>query len=709
AEAQTLDAKLLEDDSEAEKVAEALRTIDGRIAENREQIATLESTIEHDRERIAELEADLDRYRKTLDSASRRAEGVESQRAETEKNVEEARREHQSLAARVAEEERVQTEMLERLDARRALYEQHRVDHWRAFNEALDLGKQITKLETHLDALDETRRRVAAEVDSLTEQETVVEEEQKRLAAALEQARQEAESASLAAEQAAAVVNDAEADLKRRREELASLREKRSALAERANILAELEERAEGVGPAVQSFLEQWKAGRLACGDHVHGMLADLMDVGLEAATLIDIVLGDKTQAVVVDEIEPLVDAVARGRMPLGGRITFLPIAGDAPDHSGKSTPEGVLGVLGPAVRFIDTSDAVRPLVTRLLGDLWIVENAACAMELRSRFPHLRWITLAGELLDAGGMFQAGPKTAGEGILSRRSMLRSLAEQLTRLDGELKQAGASLEKAETRQQQAREAHEQAALRRRETAQAAAEAERRLNEHQQRYDELRRRLQDARNQLEKTQREHETTAARLQALTAQKAEADRRCDALKKELDRLGDEIATLEEEFKQHAARTTESKVRLAKCEERLTGLEAQLRRFEQVREERRRELDEAGRSLAETEQRLAATREAVAQAEARAVELYDIKQQLENEAKDIIAQREAIAEQRRRRAAQIQEVRRKIHAFGRVDGFFQRVDLATHFLDLCRSPTPLLGDRLALRDDVFGLVFELL
>ena len=76
-------------------------------------------------------------------------------------------------------------------------------------------------------------------------------------------------------------------------------------------------------------------------------------------------------------------------------------------------------------------------LPARLLAGTLIVRDLTAARAIGAHLPGHRFVTLQGELLEADGTLTVGTHHAEGGILSRRSELRELREQVADLDRRL--------------------------------------------------------------------------------------------------------------------------------------------------------------------------------------------------------------------------------------------------------------------------------
>jgi len=87
------------------------------------------------------------------------------------------------------------------------------------------------------------------------------------------------------------------------------------------------------------------------------------------------------------------------------------------------------------AIDLVRFEEADAPLARQLLGRTTIVDTLADANDLRLTGPSgWRYVTYAGEVIEADGTYRAGPLTAAMGLLSRRSELEALTLQIAEVD-----------------------------------------------------------------------------------------------------------------------------------------------------------------------------------------------------------------------------------------------------------------------------------
>jgi len=707
AEAERLEAQRIEIDDGVGQINEQVRQIEAQVAGNRASIAAAESTVEHQRSRGQDLEQDTARYRRQLAAMSSRAGDLKQQWQETADARQTAETNHRETAKRLVEAERGLTELMASLDHLRAQHEQCRAEYVRRMRLSAALGNETSALESQSAASMETRRRCGQRLEELVGALDGLQRE-------LESLRRKRDLSTQQADEQSQALTDAKerlADLGRQhasaQEELAELRRRHSAAAERASLLDELVRRQEGLSAGVKEVLRRAAdadpAMRAVCG-----LAADLFHVSVEAAPLVEIALGQASQHIVASRSEPLLDFLQSQSSRLPGRVGFLWLdgeqgigvqgaAGDPPELQIPKSPipdlEGRPGVLGRADRFVETEGRFLPLVRRLLGRTWFVEKLAHALQLaRSEGRGLRFVTLSGELLEPDGTLVVGPRGAAEGLISRRSQLRSLQSQIAEMQDSIGGAESlAAQRAEQiRQQQSRvdrcvEAFQQTTNELAENRAAIAAAEDRRAQGDRQREALEAEVQTAQAQSDDAARRLADAKRQREALDRDLAEAESNLAGLSRQIDQLENHRAESE-----RAA--TEIKVALAKNEERLRNLQARLRQFEESQHERRRAIDEARQRLAECQLRGEESRRAILSAEAEIAELYLRKESFASATVDLINRREALSEERNLLSAEIQKIQSRIR---KLEERIHAVDLA---VSEARHDRDNLADR--MRED---------
>ncbi|HUT11514.1 MAG TPA: chromosome segregation protein SMC [Thermoguttaceae bacterium] len=679
AEAETIETRLLETDTQIGDANEAIRQSEGRIAENRERIAGHESTIEHERNRSRDLEQEIARHRRQLVAMTVRAGDLQRQLLDTVEAVRQAEEQHRRIAARLAEGERQLTGVITDLDQFRGENEQRRHAYMEQMRAAATLGNQIGALESELAAaaaVQERSQRRIAELDGQCD----------ALAAELEGLRRQRQDVSRQVGEEEELLAAAKDQLDRyrrhhasRQEELARLRQRQSGAAERAAVLEELQRRQEGLSAGVKEVLA---AAANATGESplrsIRGLVADLLHVGVEIAPLVEVALGQAAQHVVAAPGTPLLDYLKSESQRFAGRVGFVWLENQPAAHAAPAIDlEGRSGVLGRADRFVKTDPRFVALAHQLLGRTWFVEKLDDALALAEPVGRgLTFVTLAGERLAADGTLIVGPRHAATGLISRRSQLEALKTQLHELENEVAQTQKSVAALGQQIEQQQQQVEVRSAEHRRAADALAEHGFKIAAAEQTRVQLDRQRSVLQAELRAAVTQHDTAAQSLDDARAKRQQAETHLGEAEAQLSGLDEKIDRLEDRQQVHNRETTETKVELAKSEERLRNLHARMRQFEESRQERSRAIADAGEQLARCTGRAAQSRRSILRAESQVAELYLCKEKFAAETVELIDRREWLRRQRTELTADAQTIRARI----------RKIEEKIHAADLAAS-----------------------
>ena len=355
------------------------------------------------------------------------------------------------------------------------------------------------------------------------------------------------------------------------------MRERRSAIASRIDVLEGLERSHEGLSTGVRevyALLEQ--PDDPAWRDNVLGLVADFLTVRREFAPLIDLVLGERAQRFLVRDLAALTEALRRREQPLSGRVSFMPVSpapapprpgvkGNevmAPDLTPMAAASVLPGVIAPAERVVRCDDPrFGDLPSRLLGRTLIVRDVAAATALAGQAAGFRCVTLQGELLEADGTVTLGTHHAEGGILSRKSELRDLRDEVHIFDERL----AELEKDLTDLRE-RIAELDSDVSRKQTeidvlTEQAADLRSRIGHHKQRRDGLHEEVQVNRSELSGLDREIANLEATLETGRTEAQSAEELVRTLQDRLANAEREVRRLEGARQQWQTHTLAAKV----------------------------------------------------------------------------------------------------------------------------------------------------
>lgn len=416
--------------ADSDRLGESLTNTENELVRSTSEASALEERVESTRRRITEQSDSLEksharrnqhRVRLTeitdeMGRLERQAEEYELKARQQRETIDTLNQEDQSLARELAQAqallEDIKAGVIEllrrttRLHNEIAALEQHAGVLTSQKGRLSDRDSEINR---ELEDLVQTRASLETrlgELDSLIEAETRRLDEKKTAASRLEQMRLELADA------------------------LAKLKEERSGLVSRRQLLHDLEEKMEGVGTAVRKLLhDQLSATSDESLAAIRGMVADLFDVDVVHAAILEAALGELDQLLVVSDSRTfLSDHALLENLP--GRLTAifldrLPPVVNVRDFSSFS------GYVARAIEFISFPESLDHLANHLLGKTIVVQTLPEALAIADRDTEgHRFVTLAGELVEPSGCISLGPPSSGAGLISRKSELRGMDDRI---------------------------------------------------------------------------------------------------------------------------------------------------------------------------------------------------------------------------------------------------------------------------------------
>ena len=333
----------------------------------------------------------------------------------------------------------------------------------------LDLMRKLAQVNSRLGHIEIERKNIAAQQSRLGERRQSVVGELETLDAQRKQQQGELDGSL-------AQISEQQQQLEAKRQEAAQLgkqisqiseqngsaREHRSGLLSRQKLLKDLESRREGVSEGVKSVLRD----RETKFPFIRGLVADVLRVDVEHAHVIEAALDGRDQWLVteslastaasreaLDDLEGRVNILCADRLANPSGTGASPVSSELEAHGrgARATAEDGYDWNQHPHRIRLAADLVRVepadsiIADHLLGRTVVVDDLTIARDLHETGPAgWRFVTHAGEVLEADGTLRAGPLTASMGLLSRRSELEAIAQQVAEVDGRIAELSAKL-------------------------------------------------------------------------------------------------------------------------------------------------------------------------------------------------------------------------------------------------------------------------
>lgn len=651
AEQRTSDGAEAEFERDLAAVEDRLREAERKAAQNREQIASQEASLKFQTARLTEMETELSRMRPQQIELLRRVSDAETELATQQKTLGDIEAESIRLHERMRSQDK-------QLQASSTKWEQARAALEHARRQQQDAAKRLAAAEqaaaateVQQAAIEDSTSRLLGRWEELQREQDEAELRRNDLRQEYERWQQEFDTAQATQRLGMTRVQELSAQVQVRRDQLGELREARSAAIARRGILEDLELRQEGLGLGVKELLHRARHSDTSPWNTIVGSVSELLDVDLEHAGLLEVALGTRAQLLVLREYQPLLDYLAGGHATLTGRVGFVAVPDRSasqpwPDfrpqgrlvhlHVAQPPPLDLLGHPGVVLRadkLVTSEHGIHGLAETLLTDTWVVETLDIAVQLASTFGRgARFVTRQGELLDETGSLQLGTVRSETSLLSRKSELRRIRNDLARQEREL-----SLRDAELQQSQTALAAEEAGL-------AAAQAE--VNRLNQLVSEALAIWRTADQSAEHLRREMEMIGGQMQGARDEAARLEQvqrdtmsRWETAREEMTARDTALADAERAFAEAslANQTLEQQksaeqIDLVKQAERFTTARSAIERLTLERTQRQAQAEEMERRVQAAEQKHGQVVLQLLQARATLAEVYGAGDVLQNE-----------------------------------------------------------------------------
>ncbi|MCA9113918.1 MAG: AAA family ATPase [Planctomycetaceae bacterium] len=340
-----LEAKLAGQDAEIAEIDDQLRAIDRAAASTREELVARQMTVRHEAARSQELESELRRTGRQSSELAAREQEARGEFEHHQRLVEEAEAEVASGQARLDTHREREQELAATLEQQQQLLESVRAQLQQQTEQLAELDGIRETRRQELQAAEIARDATIARLGELNDRLTACREE---FEAHEEQHRQASETAEAADERLAerrAERSSMAGEYGEVERGLSRLREERSAAQARRHVLEDLEKRQEGMGIGVREILHRARTSDQPPWNRIYGSVAELLEVDLEDAALLEVALDTRAQLLVMSETESLVEYLRTAPTQISGRVGFLSLkdrtAPPAPRKAATPAAEG--------------------------------------------------------------------------------------------------------------------------------------------------------------------------------------------------------------------------------------------------------------------------------------------------------------------------------------------------------------------------------
>jgi chromosome segregation protein len=668
-------------DAALAEVDDQLREVERHRSDLRSRIASLETTVRHQTAREAELQSDLQRLVRQQNLMKSRVREAEAEEAHLESvlNLERSAFDRRKSILLSGDDQIVGLQ--KSLSASRDMIETERQELMEQIRANTEVTSRLSTLQSRHQSAVVQRKDLESQAESLEAEILKLAESCPDLEQQLLSAQQELQTVEQDADELLRSREQLEVERTQSQQSLAELREHRSAQIARRAVLEDLEDRQEGFGIGVREILRRAEEAESEPWNLICGSVADLLDVDMEHAALLEVALSGRAQLLVVTRLKPLIEYLNSGRCRITDRVGFISIEQtDAADqdlselrgslrrdddelwadsgsdqdtdtqadawwgrrkssrrsispeqHLAAAMPGDSLQVTwvdprtdSPIVRAVFSQSEIEPpllfgqrgivgradglarppqsmpnLASHLLADTWVVESLADALRLHAATGGLcRFVTLQGELIECDGTLYAGTVRNESALLSRKSELRRLRNDLHRLEHEiaerellLRSIAQNITSTDDRLQQTKQLVNQQLKTVRHAEAALTELRRKLKESRQQSDALTERRQLIADEISEL-------LDLLNVADQQHQSGEQRLLQHQQRISEMTSELAERQQELEAIERDRTAASLELTRSEERLLGLQESVERVREDLQQRHLQQQEAERRL---------------------------------------------------------------------------------------------------------------
>ncbi len=671
AQAEQWERQLQEVEQGLARLDEVVREHEATLSGAQQQIATERTRRQNEVDQSAELEADRERTRRHLAELGQRVQKLSQSAAASSQELQEVATQAAAGQEGVAQLEADLSATQTRLQQLHEQVQRDQAEHLELMRRAGHLQNDVVSYKAEMDNLLRAQARLRQKSDQAANH-----------LASLEQQLQELVSAEDALQERLSETRQRLADQRQERDRLLALREQtgviaselkaqRSGLVSRIEVLEGLERSHEGLDTGVREVLALVEQPDPGVWRAVRGIIADFLTVRREYAPLIDLALAQRAQCFVVRDRAALDEALASRTQPFSGRVSFLPLGGTA-DTSARAnrllevsavvrlrmptSAEGAPvhpGVIALAEQVVHCEDPeLADLPHQLLAHTLIVRDLSTARAIAAHASGYRFVTLQGELLEPDGTLTVGTYHAEAGILSRKSELRELREQVQQLDQRLADIEGDL--TLLREQIARQQYSIEGVQQEidVLAEQAADLRSRVVQQKERRDGLHEEVALSQSEMQGLDQEIRALEQALDQARRQAAQAEVQVQELQSGLEQAEREIRQRDHERQHQQEASLAAQVALAQVEERRVALQKRQEQLQGDLSQRQLEWRQAEARQRELEQRLSDNFAMMLLLSERLAHAYVIKERCERALATLLVERE----QQRRERHQLHE-----------------------------------------------------
>lgn len=432
-----IDVDLSQEEARFEELRSSMMEVEKRLAEAQRdvslQIEKINKIEQHDlvaEERTKALQNNILRYKQEREELQSEQRRLETLVGTLEQHIATIKERHLQLDGELERRKAELEAVNAHLEAKKAELEELNL-------RTIELVHAIAEEQTEQDKLKGRVENLNSRAMHAAEENIAYEDELVRLASKIDEHVAEDKQLRRAFTEAEMRLYDAENEKKGLEEKLDALQREEMEVeseirrrAARIDFLKSLIESREGFSESVRflAATERWKRPT------PHLTVADAVHAEERYAAAIESALGEYAGLIIVDAADEAEKAIALLKEEQKGKAAFVCLDRLPRLEAHYSLPREQ-GIVGWAVDFATFDSRYEPLFRYLLDRVLIVEDAATAKKIASRYTGLRCVTADGEATTSVGLTRGGSKRLDEGgMIGKQKQIEMLQQEIDALN-----------------------------------------------------------------------------------------------------------------------------------------------------------------------------------------------------------------------------------------------------------------------------------
>lgn len=416
-----------------------------KFMEQTEELNSLISRKKLSSERLSSIGSDCARLEEEILQVDEKLQREQSHKQEWEQIKASADSQLAQAGEKLEEKLEIQQELEAELTQAEQSAGRHKEDIFSIHSRISSWNGEISSLENLKDTLERRKQQLLEEQENGSLQKSGNLQQLKDLESKKDLMQQQLSAGRLALQEQEDTCAAQTMEERQLSKDLEKLRISAGELSARKKTIEEMESNYEGYNYAVKFIMKAGIKG-------LYGTVAELITVPRGFEVAIETALGAALQNIVCEDDGSAQRAVARLKESRAGRLTFLPVSSIRPGRSQDQV--GFLqepGFQGIGSDCIETETRYKPVIQYLLGRVVIVDTMDHAVRMSKKGSGLRFVTLEGEIINAGGAITGGRyKNKTANLLERKAEVAELEEKL----GEIRAKGRDIFTAQKKLQTA---------------------------------------------------------------------------------------------------------------------------------------------------------------------------------------------------------------------------------------------------------------